>query len=109
VARWLLILTLVSGLVPSLGEGVELVVHYAATGHLAHFQPGEADLADTGPEHGCGPLAHHCGCCHSQPVLTQAQTRLVQEPSPATERLGGDEGQAAIGIHSRLLRPPIGA
>ena len=107
VARWVLILALVSGLVPSIGEGVELVVHYASTGHVAHLEPGENDLGDLGAEHGCGPLVHHCGCCFSQPVLPSLATRSSAAPPEGRPALLAYEGKVALGVHARLLRPPI--
>ena len=107
--RLALMLVLVHGLVPSFGEAIELAVHYAATGHVAHAEVGESDLGDLGKEHGCGPTAHHCGCCPSQfvtPVSPPAIAWLLQE---APQEIAGQEQRAAEAVRARLLRPPIAA
>ncbi|AEI67189.1 hypothetical protein [Corallococcus macrosporus] len=107
--RVLLMLVLVHGLVPSFGEAVELAVHYAATGHIAHAEAGESDLGDLGREHGCGPTQHHCGCCPSQvstPVSPLVTLWVIRIPTP---KIAGTPQQAAEAIPARLLRPPIAA
>jgi hypothetical protein len=107
VLRLLLIVVLLNGLVPGFGEALELVVHYAASGHVAHFEPGESDLGSSDQEHGCGPIAHHCGCCLSQSVVLTPHLKVTQLVSEATEPILGADQQAAIGTSQRLLRPPI--
>ncbi|MBM7114829.1 hypothetical protein [Archangium primigenium] len=105
--RLLLLLLLVNGLVPALGEALELAVHYAVAGHVAHG-PGETDLAGS-QEHGCGPTAHHCRCCVSQSVVPTVLPGLVLlEPRerPHTPFLPEAVTDATRG---RLLRPPIRA
>jgi hypothetical protein len=74
---------------------------------MAHFEPGESDLDSSDREHGCGPIAHHCGCCLSQWVVPVALLKLAQVSSEAAERILGSEQNAAIGTSQRLLRPPI--
>lgn len=69
--RLALVLALILGLVPGLGEIVETAVHYAVEGHLAHSEADRGDLGDLGTEHGCGTTQHHCGCCASQLVVAQ--------------------------------------
>ncbi|MCY1024041.1 hypothetical protein [Pyxidicoccus sp. MSG2] len=105
--RLLLVIVLVHGLVPSLGEGVELAVHYATSGHLAHFEPGEKDLDVGNQEHGCGPVAHHCRCCASQPVLPTSVAEVAPSPPVANGPIFGPEQRVAVGTYRRLLRPPI--
>ncbi|MCY1017882.1 hypothetical protein [Pyxidicoccus sp. MSG2] len=108
--RLLLVIVLLHGLVPSLGEAVEFVVHYATSGHLAHFEPGEKDLDTGNKEHGCGPVAHHCGCCASQSVLpTQVASATPPLPPSGDGAILGPTQRLALGAYRRLLRPPIAA
>jgi hypothetical protein len=69
--RLALLLALIHGLVPGLGEIAEAAVHYAVEGHLAHSDADHGDLGDLGREHGCGTTEHHCGCCASQELVAQ--------------------------------------
>lgn len=105
--RLLLILALVSGLVPAFAETVELVVHYAQTGHVAHAVAGEQDLHQPGAEHGCGPTAHHCGCHASQPVLPGTSARLLSFVEPVLKSLPASEALHAGGVRDAPFRPPI--
>jgi hypothetical protein len=107
VLRVLLIAAVLSGLVPALGEAVELVVHYTATGHVAHFEPHETDLGAEGKEHGCGPIAHHCGCCVSQWVLLPSVPGWVPGPQEPEVPFIAPEQRLPPGVMRRLLRPPI--
>lgn len=107
--RLLLIVVLINGLAPVLGEAVELVVHYGMAGHLAHFEPGEEDLGGDTREHGCGPLAHHCGCCHSQSVVLTTPLPPELRPLKFDEPIPRLAQQGATGASRRLLRPPIRA
>lgn len=107
--RLLLIVVLINGLAPALGEAVELVVHYAASGHVAHFEAGEDDLGTGSEEHGCGPIAHHCGCCPSQSVVPTPAMQMTWLPRESTERIPASEQKVAVGTYRRLLRPPIAA
>lgn len=106
--RLLLVIALVNGLVPSFGEALEAVVHYVASGHVAHFESGETDL-NTGKEHGCGPTAHHCLCCASQSVVPAAAPRLVLVDRVESPRTPFVLEKVAEGMRARLLRPPISA
>ena len=108
VLRLLLIIALVNGLVPSFGEALEVAVHFVATGHVAHFEPGETDL-DTGKEHGCGPTAHHCQCCASQSVVPAVAPPLVLADRMESARTPFVHEDVAEGMRARLLRPPIAA
>ncbi len=69
--RLALVLALIHGFVPGLGEIVETVVHYAVEGHLAHSAADQGDLGDVGHEHGCGGAQHLCDCCFSQAFVAQ--------------------------------------
>lgn len=102
-----LLLILVNGLVPALGEGVEMIVHLAVSGHLAHSESDQGDLGDLGDEHGCGPIAHHCGCCLSQQVLVSALLGF-QGGRAAADRLRDEPAQrASAGFRGAVFRPPI--
>ncbi|MBJ6761725.1 hypothetical protein JGU66_13200 [Myxococcaceae bacterium JPH2] len=107
--RVLLVIVLVLGLVPPLGEAVEMAVHFATTGHLAHFQAGEKDLDAGNREHGCGTVAHHCSCCVSQSMLPSGTAQTVLLPIQTGEPIRGAELKVATGMPQRLLRPPIAA
>lgn len=106
--RGLLIAVLIHGLVPSVAELVEALVHVASTGHVAHDAAHHEETAGES-EHGCGPTAHHCGCCVSQPVLS-ART-------PRTSVASGHEGRVSwrieepvtAGAFAPPYRPPIAA
>lgn len=102
-------LLLVNGLVPSFGEAIELAVHYAVSGHLAHASADETDLGDVSPEHGCGPTAHHCGCCPSQSVVPSSLPAVSWTTTVEAPKTVGAEQEAAEGVRARLLRPPIPA
>lgn len=104
--RGLLIAVLIHGLVPSVAELVEALVHVAATGHVAH-DAAHHDEPTEASEHGCGPTAHHCGCCASQPVLS-ARTA---PNSKAGVREGAFSWRivepVTTGLHAPPFRPPI--
>lgn len=106
--RVLLIIALVNGLVPALGEALEAVIHYVTTGHVAHFESNETDLK-TGKEHGCGPTAHHCRCCASQSVVPTAEFQWEFVDVAESPRTPFVLGKVAEGPRARLLRPPISA
>ena|GEM_PF-3321319 len=105
--RLLLLLLLVNGLVPALGEALELAVHYAVAGHVAHG-PGETDL-EGGKEHGCGPTEHHCRCCVSQSLMPAALPGLVLLEPREAPRTPFVHDAVADATRARLLRPPIRA
>jgi len=105
--RLLLILTLINGLAPSLGELAEAAVHFAVEGHLAHSQAAHCELGERGDEHGCGTTDHHCTCCASQAVIAPpAGTVLPAVPSgsrPVVERAR----LASLHAPAPPYRPPI--
>ncbi len=105
--RLLLLIVLVNGLAPSLGEAVELVVHYASSGHFAHSEENESDLGDVGKEHGCSPTAHHCRCCASLQAVLPVSHGEAARTWTSDDPLRAPEQKVASGVHHRLLRPPI--
>lgn len=58
----LLALFLALTMVPGVSEVVESAVHLVTEGHLAHTAPDGDHHEPTGPEHGCTPIFHFCGC-----------------------------------------------
>ena len=105
--RLALLLALINGLVPGLGELAEAAVHYAVVGHLAHSDDDHGDLGDLGHEHGCGTTEHHCDCCVSLVLVAQpAGTPLGALRS--TERAPVERGQL-VSLHDPAppRRPPI--
>lgn len=74
LARRLLLLVAVLGLMPGVDEIVEQVAELAEHHHLAHSVPGEAD--PLGEEHGCSPVEHHCRCHQGQSVELRDSGRL---------------------------------
>ena len=105
--RLVLVLALVHGLVPALGEVAEAVVHYAVEGHLAHTDADRGDLGDLGHEHGCGTTEHRCACCVSQDLAAQP-ARVSPAPLPA--RAGARIERAhLVSLHDPAppRRPPI--
>jgi hypothetical protein len=105
--RLALVLLLVHGLVPALGEVAETVVHYLDEGHLAHSAADRGDLGDQGDEHGCGTTQHHCDCCSSQVVVPACAGSLAA--SLAVTRGLSSVPAALVSLHepSPPLRPPI--
>jgi len=101
--RLALVLLLVHGMVPALGETAEAVVHFVETGHLAHTAADQGDLGDQGGEHGCSPTEHRCTCCAAQPVVLANAGRAV--PAPVAVATGA--GASALPWPSRALEPPF--
>jgi hypothetical protein len=105
--RLLLILTLINGLAPSLGELAETAVHLAVEGHLAHSQAAHCGQGERGDEHGCGTTEHHCTCCASQVVVsTQASEFSVSLAVAPRHSVTPD---ALVSLHEPTppFRPPI--
>jgi hypothetical protein len=66
LARTLLVLVAVLGLLPGVNEALEHLGELIEHGHLAHSVPGEHD--PFGEEHGCTPVQHQCPCHEGQSV-----------------------------------------
>jgi hypothetical protein len=105
--RLLLLLTLIHGLVPGVGEIVEAVVHYAAEGHLAHSDADHGDLGDQGHEHGCGTTEHLCSCCSSLTFVAPAAGGVLPAAPTASHRLPAGVRVASLDAPAPPLRPPI--
>ncbi len=105
--RLVLVLALLHGLAPGLGELAETVIHYAVEGHLAHSDADRGDLGALGSEHGCGGSQHLCGCCASQTFVAQPATGSATVlPSQGA---APTDGRRLVSLHepAPLRRPPI--
>ena len=107
--RILLLLTLLNGLVPGLGEVAESVVHWAVEGHLAHSDADHGDLGDQGCEHGCGTTEHHCLCCASQPLAAPVAGLAVKVAALVSRPHVVGASLASLDAPAPPLRPPISA
>lgn len=105
--RLLLIITLINGLVPALGEVAETAVHLAVEGHLAHTDADQGDLGDQGDEHGCGTTQHNCGCCASQVVAPVPGEGLLVVNRSAAQVPCKHERLASLNEPAPPYRPPI--
>lgn len=78
--RRFLVFVLILSILPGWPELLENVEHLLHDGHLAHSAQHD-EAADEGhddvAEHGCTPMAHHCGCHTS--VLAVLQDPTVSE------------------------------
>lgn len=104
--RLLLLLTLIHGLVPALGEVVESLVHYAVEGHLAHSEV-DCDRGDLGHEHGCCPTEHLCSCCASLTFVAPAAVGALPAASARTHRPPVGARVASLDPPAPPYRPPI--
>jgi hypothetical protein len=107
--RTALVILLIHGLAPALGEVAETVVHYLVAGHLAHSAADQGDLGDQGDEHGCGSTQHHCDCCASQAVVAGAGAGLPVRPVPSRALPAAPATLASLHEPAPPLRPPIGS
>jgi hypothetical protein len=105
--RIALVILLVNGLVPALGEAAEAAIHYAVEGHLAHGSADRGDLGDQGCERGCSTAEHRCTCCASQ-VVVMAASRRAHPPGPmASRHFDTDQRLASLDEPAPPYRPPI--
>jgi hypothetical protein len=104
--RVLVLIAVLHGLVPGLGEVVESAVHLASTGHLAH-SAGETDLGDQGPEHSCGVTLHSCGCCAGQPVMSELELATLSQGAATERPLERGPDAVVDRAPARPFRPPI--
>ena len=74
LARFLVLLVAVLGLMPGVDELAEQVGELIEHHHLAHSVPGEAD--PLGEEHGCTPVEHHCRCHQGQSFELRESGRI---------------------------------
>lgn len=79
LARILVLLSAVFGILPGTALLVEQVVELAGHGHLAHTVPGEPD--PFAAEHGCTPSEQNCSCPHAQPTTAQVRSEVGAFPT----------------------------
>lgn len=103
-----LALLLVLAIVPATGEVIELAVHLAQHGDVAHDAGDTHDGAPLGAdEHGCSGLFHMCGC-HTAPAMTpppSVATAIV----PPVRRIAvvPPAARDGRGAPAPSFRPPI--
>lgn len=68
-------LAIVLVMLPGFGEVLENAAHVLTEGHLAHVEADGDRHEPAGPEHGCTPVFHACGC-HASLAF------LGEKPSP---------------------------
>jgi hypothetical protein len=105
--RLLLILTLIHGLAPSIGELAEAAIHLAVEGHPAHSVAANCQLGERGDEHGCGTTEHHCTCCASQVVMAPSGRAEQPVASPDAGTVPARAGLVSLHEPAPPFRPPI--
>lgn len=95
---------------PGLSELVELTVHAAEHGDVAHAGDDEHDGTPLGEdEHGCSGTFHLCACHHSPPAVASIAAGAVDVAD--TTELGAPLAppcQVGLGTSAPPTRPPIG-
>ncbi|MGN6106015.1 MAG: hypothetical protein ACTHU0_12985 [Kofleriaceae bacterium] len=104
----ILALLLALSIVPSAMELVELVVHWAEHGDLAHAERDRHDTAPLGAdEHGCSGTFHLCSC-HTVNAVPPALAPVVNRTDcdgRSTSTVALD--RAGEGAPAPPIRPPI--
>ncbi len=85
-------LVLALAMTPGVVEIMENAAHLFTEGHLAHVAADGDQHEPAGPEHGCTPIFHSCGC-HASLAF------LGTQPLPATDL-------RAVGHSSQLTPEP---
>lgn len=110
VAR-VLALLLAFAMLPAGWELVEVAVHAAQHGDLAHAGDAAHDDEPLGQdEHGCTGLFHFCACCHAvqptgRPSVTAVATPAARSWRPDVVAPAALDGR---GPPAPPIRPPIG-
>ena len=105
----LIALLLTVAMWPGLSELVELTVHAAEHGDVAHAGDDEHEGAPLGEdEHGCSGTFHLCPCHHSPPAVA-ALAAVVLDAAARTELSASiaPPNQPGMGIAAPPTRPPI--
>jgi len=104
----LLAFLLALSILPATGEVVELVVHWATHGDVAHVA---GDAHDTTPmgsdEHGCSGLFHMCACHTAQATTTQVSVIAASAPPNRAVDSVAPLADAGRDAPSPTIRPPI--
>lgn len=123
LARTLLLLAAVFGILPGGEMVVEQVTELAGHGHFAHSVPGEVD--PFAAEHGCGPAEQNCSCPHAQPTTAQGRAEAGAFPMdnwltwmldaqragrrPASARQFGENDRVPANLSTAPPTPPANA
>lgn len=105
----LIALLLTVAMWPGLSELVELTVHAAEHGDLAHAEDDDHDGSPLGEdEHGCSGTFHLCPCHHPTPVVGPSRATMV-EVAAMTEMNAplAPPYQVGMGVAAPPTRPPI--
>lgn len=105
----LLAILLVLALWPALGETVELAVHLAEHGDLAHDRAGHPDESPLGSdEHGCSGTFHLCAVGHVN-VTSSPRVSFAAFAAPRFSVAGTPAPLDASGLGAPMppIRPPI--
>ncbi len=109
ILRQILVIALMLSLFPGVVELLENAEHLLHDGHLPHSsqhelaRSSEAPHRDLEDEHGCTPLAHHCSCHSSAPVVIgHARPRIAARPALTPRLVFG----APLAPPSRANAPP---
>lgn len=79
LARTLVLLAVVLGILPGGELVLENVTELVRHGHPAHSVPGEVD--PFAAEHGCTPAEQNCSCPHAQPGTAQGKAEAGAFPT----------------------------
>lgn len=105
----LIALVLTVAMWPGLSELVELTMHAAEHGDLAHADDDEHEGTPLGEdEHGCSGTFHLCACHHSPPAVSSIAA--VTTDLADTMELGAllaPPFQVGTGVAAPPTRPPI--
>ncbi len=106
----LLALLIAFAMLPAGWELVEVAVHAAHHGDLAHAGDDAHDEPLGQDEHGCTGLFHFCACCHA--VQPTARPFVTAVGAPAAHAWHADalapSSLAGRGLAAPPIRPPIG-
>ena len=105
----LIALVLTVAMWPGLSELVELTVHAAEHGDVAHGDDDEHGNAPLGEdEHGCSGTFHLCPCHHPTPVVAAAATAVVEVSAASDMSVHlAPPYQVGLGLTAPPTRPPI--
>ena len=123
LARTLLLLVTVFGILPGGEFFVEQLVELVGHGHLAHTVPGEPD--PFAAEHGCGPTEQNCQCPHAQASTAHGRSEAGAFPTdhwltwmldaeragrrPASERRHFEHDRVPANLATAPPTPPANA
>jgi hypothetical protein len=98
-------LVLALATLPGAVESLENLCHLVARGHSAHALAAHGDRHEAGPEHGCTPTFHFCGCHASLVILgSQILPPIHLRAAGSPGRLDPDPGSK--GFWPAIDRPP---